>query len=133
MKTDTLASSRTIQIDGMSGDACVQKVTASLKNIPGVTTKSVTVGSAMIEADQAGCDSACAAINKAGFKAHLKTSEKKADGSNSIDASRAAADGKDHHGSGHSTQSNKNDANDGSVNKSVEPKSGNQSQSAKSH
>lgn len=63
------ANSRTIEIDGMSGDACVQKVTGALKGVQGVTTKTVKVGSATIEADQAGCAAACSSIGKAGYKA----------------------------------------------------------------
>ena len=161
MKTETNATSKTIQIDGMHGDACVQKVTAALKHVPGVTTKSVSVGSAMVEADQAGCDAACAAINKAGYKSHLQSGDKGMDKSGQADGK--SADGKNdqqrsgnnqnsgskqgygdnqgsggnqgsgsNQGSGQGQKSNPDHANVGSGNKSVEPKTGNQSQPAKS-
>lgn len=68
MQSATMTN-RTLQIDGMTGDVCVQKVTSALKGVPGVETQSVKVGSASIGADQAGCDAACAAIGTAGFKA----------------------------------------------------------------
>lgn len=62
-KTTTLA------IDGMTGDLCVQRATAALKGVPGVSTVSVAVGQATIEASPAGCDAACAALAGAGFTA----------------------------------------------------------------
>lgn len=68
MQSATIAG-RTLEIDGMSGDACVQKVTGALKGVQGVETHSVEVGTAKIGADQAGCNAACAAIGIAGFKA----------------------------------------------------------------
>ncbi len=67
METAT-TTGRTLEIDGMSGDACVQKVTGALKGVHGVSTQSVKVGGAKIQADQAGCAAACAAIGSAGFK-----------------------------------------------------------------
>jgi copper chaperone CopZ len=69
MESATITT-RTLEIDGMSGDACVQKVTGALKGVSGVTTQSVKVGSANIGANQNGCEAACTAINAAGFKAH---------------------------------------------------------------
>ncbi len=69
MQTATATQTKTLKIDGMSGDVCVQKVTDALKGIPGVATQSVKVGCATILADQAGCDAACAGIKKAGFTA----------------------------------------------------------------
>jgi copper chaperone CopZ len=69
MESATIAP-RTLQIDGMTGDACVKKVTDSLKNVPGVTHPTVQLGAATITSDEAGCKSACAAIGTAGFKAH---------------------------------------------------------------
>jgi copper chaperone len=65
----TTIRTRTLEIDGMSCEACVQKVTDALRNVHGVSTQSVKVGSATIGADQAGCSAACAAIGGAGFKA----------------------------------------------------------------
>lgn len=64
------STTRTLNINGMHGDACVQKVTGALKAVQGVTTQSVKVGSATIGADQGGCDAACSAIGKAGYKAN---------------------------------------------------------------
>lgn len=69
MNTAT-ATTRTLKIDGMSGDACVKKVSGALKEVRDVTTQSVKVGSATIGSDEAGCAAACAAIGRAGFKAH---------------------------------------------------------------
>lgn len=67
MESSTLTS-RTLKIDGMNGDACVQKVTTALKGVPNVKTDAVKVGEATIHADKAGCDAACNAINTAGYK-----------------------------------------------------------------
>ena len=72
MESATLTS-RTLKIDGMNGDACVQKVTTALKGVPNVKTGSVKVGEATIHADKAGCDAACNAINTAGYKSHPAT------------------------------------------------------------
>jgi copper chaperone CopZ len=71
MQTAT-TTARTLEIDGMHGDACVQKVTSALKDVQNVKTESVKVGSAKIDADKAGCAAACTAIGGAGFKAHEK-------------------------------------------------------------
>ena len=69
MQNATLTDHK-LAIEGMTGDACVQKVTKALKNVPGVTTDSVEVGSATISADDNGCKAACAAIDAAGYKVH---------------------------------------------------------------
>lgn len=61
-------TNRTIEIDGMTGDACITKANAALKGVAGVTTQSVKVGSAAINADDAGFNAACAALGGAGFK-----------------------------------------------------------------
>jgi len=63
------ATARTLQIDGMTGDVCVQKVTTALKGVHDVSTQSVKVGEAHIKADQAGCKAACAAVDRAGYPA----------------------------------------------------------------
>ena len=63
-------SSRTLQIDGMSGEDCCKKVTSALDGVSNVATHNVKVGSAKIEANDAGCKDACRAIDGAGFKAH---------------------------------------------------------------
>ena len=46
---DTSKNSRTLKIDGMKGDMCIDKVKTSLGTVEGVNTKSVTQGSAVIE------------------------------------------------------------------------------------
>lgn len=69
-------SDMTIAIDGMSGDACVQKVKTALNGIDGVTTQSVRVGEAKISATDAGCDSACDAISGAGYKPSCSMAKK---------------------------------------------------------
>jgi copper chaperone CopZ len=62
-------STRTLEIDGMSAEECVQKVTGALKGVRDVTIQSVKIGEATIGADQVGSDAACAAIERAGFNA----------------------------------------------------------------
>lgn len=68
MDTATM-STRKLAIDGMSGDTCVKNVTGALKGVQGVSTTSVEVGSATIQANKDGCDAACKAIGTAGYKA----------------------------------------------------------------
>lgn len=70
------AATHTLAIDGMSGDTCVTKVKSALHSVPAVTTQSVGVGSAVIDANQQGCDAACAAISGAGYRATENTAEK---------------------------------------------------------
>lgn len=69
MTTATL-NHRSLAIDGMTGDACVQKVTGALLGASGVTVPAVTVGAATFDADQNGFNAARAAIGKAGYKTH---------------------------------------------------------------
>jgi copper chaperone CopZ len=65
-------STRTITIDGMKGDRCVQQVNDALNGLNGVEVKSVAVGSAVLECrDEAACTTACGAITGAGYSAHL--------------------------------------------------------------
>lgn len=68
--TTSANATRTLKIDGMSGDGCVTKVTAALKSVPGVKTESVKVGEATIACEQTACDAACKSIDAAGFQAH---------------------------------------------------------------
>ncbi|MFZ4575353.1 MAG: heavy-metal-associated domain-containing protein [Phycisphaerales bacterium] len=63
-----VSTNRTISIDGMSGDGCVQKVKAALAGVTGVTSPSVKVGSATFGADQTAFNAARSAISAAGFK-----------------------------------------------------------------
>jgi len=79
---ESTTTTRTLDIDGMTGDSCVQKVTGALKGVHGVTTQSVKVGAATIGADSSGCSAACSAIGNAGFKAR--------ESSRSIDAGAPA-------------------------------------------
>lgn len=67
--SNTANATRTLKIDGMSGDECVTKATGALKNVSGVKTESVDVGTATIVADQGGCESACKALGAAGYPA----------------------------------------------------------------
>ncbi|MGH7133633.1 MAG: heavy-metal-associated domain-containing protein [Phycisphaerales bacterium] len=68
--TTTLTDTRTLEITGMTSDACIQKVTAALRAVPGITPQTVKLGSATITSDtQAKTDAAIAAIVSAGFKA----------------------------------------------------------------
>ncbi|HEX2836978.1 MAG TPA: hypothetical protein VHN77_02500 [Phycisphaerales bacterium] len=68
--TTTTMTNRKLEIQGMTGDVCVKKVTAALKAVPDVYTQSVAVGSAAIRADETGCGSACKAVSAAGYEAH---------------------------------------------------------------
>lgn len=68
------ATQHTLDIGGMSGDTCVSKVQTALRSVPNVTMQSVKVGSAVISANQAGCDAACSAVTRAGYKASEDTS-----------------------------------------------------------
>ncbi|MFA6043835.1 MAG: hypothetical protein WC718_02520 [Phycisphaerales bacterium] len=71
MESATL-SHRNITIDGMTGDACVKKVTTALDGVKDIKTESVKVGSASINSSQDGCAAACKAIDNAGFTSHCK-------------------------------------------------------------
>lgn len=66
IKTTTLA------IDGMSCGHCVQAVTKALSGVPGVTVKTVAVGSAVIQtADGWATGTAVAALDEAGYPAKM--------------------------------------------------------------
>jgi copper chaperone len=57
-----------LNIDGMTCEHCVQAVTKVLSGVPGVTVKSVAVGSAVIEtADGWTTGKAVAALDEAGY------------------------------------------------------------------
>lgn len=64
------STSRNLEIEGMSGETCVKKVKSALAGISGATVQNVKVGAATITADQETCDSACAAVDAAGYKCH---------------------------------------------------------------
>lgn len=61
-------TTRTLAIGGMTGDVCVQKVTATLRALSDLNIQSVKVGQAMISASQDACDQACAMLSAAGFE-----------------------------------------------------------------
>lgn len=66
-------TTKIIQIDGMSGNDCVQEVKQALDGLDGVEVKSVAVGTAVLECDdEAACASACQAIDGAGYTAKAK-------------------------------------------------------------
>ena len=54
MESATITT-RTLGIDGMSGDARVQKITGALRGVHGVSAQSVKVDAATIGADRTGC------------------------------------------------------------------------------
>lgn len=62
------SSRRALDIDGMSGEACVQKVKGALNGVHGVTSQTVKVGSASFSADASAYNAARTAIGVAGFK-----------------------------------------------------------------
>jgi len=60
----------TLNIDGMTCGHCEQAVTEALSAVPGVKVRSVTVGSAVIEANDGGAAGrAVAALAEAGYPA----------------------------------------------------------------
>ncbi len=66
---------RTLDIGGMAGSACVQRVWFALGDVRGIKTHAVSLGSAEIESDQAACDAACNAIGRAGYKPRERRGE----------------------------------------------------------
>lgn len=68
--TTQTTGTTTLNIDGMTCGHCVQAVTKALSAVPGVTVKSVAVGSAVIEtADGWAAGKAVAALEDAGYPA----------------------------------------------------------------
>ncbi len=59
------------QINGMHCGACVQRVTRALNQVPGTQVDEVRVGAARVHTDLPTPDTFLAAIQKAGFEAHL--------------------------------------------------------------
>jgi copper chaperone CopZ len=64
----------TLAIEGMSCNHCVNRVSKALAAVPGVQVKSVTVGRAVVEAENpAGVEQALIdAVDKAGYPAHAE-------------------------------------------------------------
>jgi len=77
MNTTTKANDTiTLSIDGMTCGHCVQAVTKALSTVPGVRTKSVTVGTAQIETkDGEAAGQAIAALQEAGYPARATAGE----------------------------------------------------------
>jgi len=74
--TTNAAALTTLSIDGMSCGHCVQAVTNALSAVPGVRTKSVTVGTAEIETkDGEAAGQAIAALQEAGYPARATAGE----------------------------------------------------------
>ncbi len=68
--TTQTVKATTLSIDGMTCGHCVQAVTKALSAVPGVTVKSVAVGSAVIEtADGWATGKAVNALDQAGYPA----------------------------------------------------------------
>ena len=71
----TGAPTVTFSIDGMSCGHCVGNVTRALKATPGITVRSVAVGTAEVEAESpAAAAAALAAIDAAGYTAKVAAS-----------------------------------------------------------
>jgi len=96
-----------LTIEGMKGDACVKKVTDTLKLVPDVVTRSVSVGSASISANDQGCTDCCEAVTAAGYKTKEATANANSKNSanpgqnsgNKSNPSTPVAHGTDHSGS----------------------------------
>ena len=91
----TTAKSAKLAIEGMSGDACVRKVEAAIKSVPGVTADSVKVGSATIGCEtQQQCDSCCSAITAAGYKAKEASGNAGSNAGSNTGSNASSNDGK---------------------------------------
>jgi copper chaperone CopZ len=63
----------TLRIDGMHCGSCVRRVSQALASAPGVVVKEVRIGAARLgTAQQPSVDAAMAAVQKAGYSAHLE-------------------------------------------------------------
>lgn len=68
-------STRTLKIEGMSGNACLKSVHGTLGKVDGVTTESVKLGTATIACTESAAKEACSALSSAGYKAREVQSE----------------------------------------------------------
>jgi Au+-exporting ATPase len=77
MSTTTKPSQTlSLAIEGMTCGHCVQAVSKTLSAVPGVTTQSVAIGSAVIVASDGGAaGKALAALDEAGYPAKTTTAE----------------------------------------------------------
>jgi len=71
------SSIRSLRINGMDSDSCIKKVTDALREVKGVRIRSVSLGTANIDTDQAGCDAACTAVSARGFETKEVSSNQK--------------------------------------------------------
>jgi len=71
------SSNRSLRINGMDSDSCIKKVTDALRDVKGVRIRSVSLGTAKIDTDQAGCDAACTAVSSRGFETREVRSNQK--------------------------------------------------------
>jgi hypothetical protein len=63
-----------LEIDGMFGTGCVDRIVVALTGIHGVRTEAVTIGTATIDCDnKITFQAACAAVGKAGYKIRRAT------------------------------------------------------------
>jgi copper chaperone len=69
-----MTESLSLSIGGMHCGACVRRVTNALQGIPGVTVKSVSVGSAEVDFDDQQTDpkKISAAVDHIGFETHVQ-------------------------------------------------------------
>lgn len=105
------ATTRNLAIEGMSGDACINKVRGALKSVPHVTTQSVKVGAATIDADQAGCTAACKAVDAAGYR----TKEANAHDKSNTGAAHAGSPDQSRHEAGDKTHASQQPRHEGTV------------------
>lgn len=64
-----------LQIEKMHCGACVRRVTQTINALPSTHAISVQVGAASVTSETANTDQLLAALEKAGFPAHLVRSE----------------------------------------------------------
>ena len=64
-----------LRIENMHCDACVRRVTQTLKSIAGVQVEDVQIGSARVNLADGGVSPAALAeaVSKAGYSAHIET------------------------------------------------------------
>ena len=65
--------SLTLAIDGMHCGACVKRVKTALEKVPGVLVGNVAIGRAEVDVGDASVADVLAALEKAGYPAHVST------------------------------------------------------------
>lgn len=74
--THTMPVQYTLTIDGLTCGHCIRTVSSTLGDVPGVTVRSVAVGSAEIEApDGLTVAAALAALDKVGYSSRVRDSK----------------------------------------------------------